>query len=293
MPYHVTVDRTEPQTVLELRRIVRPDHAGDDIGAGMQALFEVAAAANLLTVGPPSTTYLGDFGSGEPTAVDFGIAVTFGAGEGRTGECTLRRTEPTRTARTVHRGDYSRLGQAYDTLQRWLSDSGYRPIGPPTELYLVGPEAAVGPGDLVTEIRIPVVAEELSIRVTVPFDDTVARTRQALADNGFTVLTDIDMQAALSAESGVETGPFRLLGACNPQLAHRVLAIDSHLGPLLACQVGVRAEGGHTVVEALDPELLTGACETAKELEPIARLAREALAAALHAIEHHTTAVDR
>lgn len=293
MSYHVTVDRTEPQTVLELRRIVRPEHAGDDIGSGMQAMFETAAAANLVTVGPPSTTYLGDFGSGEPTAVDFGIAVTFGAGEGRTGECTLRRTEPTRTARTVHHGDYSRLGQAYDTLQRWLSDSGYRPIGPPTELYLVGPEAAVIPGDLVTEIRIPVVAEELAVRVTDSFDDTVARTRQALADNGFTVLTDIDMQAALSAESGMETEPFRLLGACNPQLAHRVLAIGSHLGPLLACNVGVRAEGGHTVVEAIDPELLTGAQPSARELEPIAWLARGALATALHAIEHHATAAEQ
>lgn len=294
MTYHVTVDRTAPQTILELRRTVRPDHAGDDIGAGMQALFETAAAANLITVGPPSTTYLGDFGSGEPTEVDFGIAVTFGAGEGRTGECTLRRTEPARTVRTVHHGDYSRLGQAYDTLQQWLRDSDYRAAGPPTELYLVGPEAAMTPSDLLTEISIPVTADELSIRVTDSFDDTLIRTRQALTDNGFTILTEIDLQHTLANELGAETRPLRILGTCNPQLTHRALGLDPRLGPMMPGNVTVRTDNAHTVVEAMDPELLMSATTRPDELEPIVRLVRKALAAALDAVEHHsTTAVRR
>ncbi|OGA68275.1 MAG: ABC transporter ATP-binding protein [Betaproteobacteria bacterium RIFCSPLOWO2_12_FULL_65_14] len=85
------------------------------------------------------------------------------------------------------------------------------------------------------------------------FDQTLERVTQALAKEGFGVLSDIDVAATLKKKLGLDMPAYRILGACNPQFAHRALEIEPQIGALLPCNVVVRKEGAKTVVEMMDP----------------------------------------
>ncbi|MFD4033348.1 DUF302 domain-containing protein [Streptomyces sp. NPDC058637] len=95
-----------------------------------------------------------------------------------------------------------------------------------------------------------------TVRVHAGFARTVAAARQALAAQGFGVLTEIDMAATLKAKLGREMEDYLILGACNPRLAERALDADRGIGLLLPCNVVIRAEGSQTVVQALDPAVM-------------------------------------
>ncbi|MDP7737710.1 DUF302 domain-containing protein [Mycobacterium paragordonae] len=89
------------------------------------------------------------------------------------------------------------------------------------------------------------------------FSDAVEQTTQALAEQGFGVLTRIDVKATLKQKLGKDMEDYLILGACNPQLAHRALDVDRQIGQLLPCNVVVRtAEDGGVLVEAMDPQLM-------------------------------------
>ncbi|MCV7006309.1 DUF302 domain-containing protein [Mycobacterium gordonae] len=89
------------------------------------------------------------------------------------------------------------------------------------------------------------------------FSDAVEQTTQALSEQGFGVLTSIDVKATLKQKLGKDMEDYLILGACNPQLAHRALDVDRQIGQLLPCNVVLRtAEDGGVLVEAMDPQLM-------------------------------------
>jgi uncharacterized protein (DUF302 family) len=120
----------------------------------------------------------------------------------------------------------------------------------------------------------------LTVRLDTPFAESVERTREALREQGFGVLTEIDVRATLREKIGAEMEDYLILGACNPRLAHRALGVDRQVGLLLPCNVVVRAEGERTVVEAIDPDTMVTVTGE-QEITPIAEEAGRLLQAAL------------
>ena len=91
-----------------------------------------------------------------------------------------------------------------------------------------------------------------------PFEQAVARVREALSKEGFGVLTEIDVQATLKKKLDVDREPYLILGACHPPSAHRALEAAPEAGVLLPCNVTVSVENGTTVVRAMDPAAVMG-----------------------------------
>jgi len=124
------------------------------------------------------------------------------------------------------------------------------------------------------------------------FGKTVAMTQeqaiqavtQALAGEGFGVLTEIDVAATLKKKLGVDRPPYRILGACNPQFAARALEAEPQIGALLPCNVVVRQGGdGKTVVEFMDPDAVLGLVGR-PDIAPIAAEVRSRLTRVLEAL---------
>jgi len=123
-----------------------------------------------------------------------------------------------------------------------------------------------------------------SITLTEAFAPAVARTRDALAEQGFGILTEIDVADTLKTKLDVDMPPYLILGACNPPLAHQAIGIDASIGLFLPCNIVIRAlDQGRTLVEVMDPNVMVSATGN-HDLAPVAEQARIRLTAALDAL---------
>nr|WP_314141143.1 DUF302 domain-containing protein [uncultured Rhodococcus sp.] len=124
------------------------------------------------------------------------------------------------------------------------------------------------------------------------FDTAVDAVKAALSDQGFGVLTEIDMQATLKAKLGEDMEQYLILGACNPSLAHRAVGVMRQIGLLLPCNVVVRADtttSGSIIVEAMNPEIMVQATGE-PALSDVAAEATTKLEAAIDALDGKGTA---
>jgi uncharacterized protein (DUF302 family) len=123
----------------------------------------------------------------------------------------------------------------------------------------------------------------LSTTVSTPYAETVEAVKAALGDQGFGVLTEIDIKATLKKKLDVDVPPQVILGACRPPLAHAALQVEESIGLLLPCNVVVRESGEGTVVEAVDPQTMVAMTENG-DLQQVADEAKERLEKALAAL---------
>ena len=124
----------------------------------------------------------------------------------------------------------------------------------------------------------------MSATIARPYDEVLETTRGALSDQGFGILTEIDLAATMKAKLGVTLPPQVILGACRPALAHAAIQVDPSIAALLPCNVVVRSvDDTTTVVEAFDPDAMMGLADEGA-LEAVASDARQRLTAALAAL---------
>jgi uncharacterized protein (DUF302 family) len=125
-----------------------------------------------------------------------------------------------------------------------------------------------------------------TISLDLPFQDAIAKVKDAFAVQGFGTLTEIDVQATLNEKLGLDTDPYVILGTCNPQLAHQALQLEPEIGLLLPCNVVVRRHAGTTLVHALDPQVMVQVPQR-PELQPLADEANRRIRAALDSLTAH------
>ena len=123
----------------------------------------------------------------------------------------------------------------------------------------------------------------LTAELDIPYEAAMERTKAAFKEQGFGVLSEIDVSATLKAKIGAEFPPYSLLGMCNPEIAHRALLTDPQVGLMLPCTVLVYEAGARTRVSALNPERALGALNL-PELAPFASEAGRRIRAAMSAL---------
>ncbi|MDU8927479.1 DUF302 domain-containing protein [Alisedimentitalea sp. MJ-SS2] len=115
------------------------------------------------------------------------------------------------------------------------------------------------------------------------FDEVDTRTRKALMDKGFGVLTEIDVKATMKTKIDKDMDDYRILGACNPNMAWQAIGLEARLGAMLPCNVILRSVDGGVEVSAIDPVASMAAIEN-DELHAVAGQVRDMLQEAVDAI---------
>ncbi len=120
-----------------------------------------------------------------------------------------------------------------------------------------------------------------STQTDLNFEDAITKTTEALKKEGFGVLTEIDVKATLKNKIDVDFPKYKILGACNPQFAHKALLSEEHIGAMLPCNVVVREnKAGQTEVFAVDPVASMSAVDNA-DLAPVAQEVQQKLKAVI------------
>ncbi len=136
-----------------------------------------------------------------------------------------------------------------------------------------------------TNTPAPVRSYGFGATLAAPYAQALERTRAALKDQGFGVLTEIDVKQTMKAKLDVDFRAYVILGACNPPLAHRALSADLGIGLLLPCNVVVYDNGdGTSTVEVMDPEAALGLVGDNAAIADVAHEARARLRQALDAL---------
>lgn len=125
----------------------------------------------------------------------------------------------------------------------------------------------------------------MTVRTDLSMEAAEAAIRSALAEQGFGILTEIDVAETLKKKIDVIRAPYRILGACNPVLANQALEIEEGIGLLLPCNVAVYESGGSTIVAAMEPELMSGVTDNVA-LAEVASEAKRRLILALSTLEN-------
>ncbi len=128
-----------------------------------------------------------------------------------------------------------------------------------------------------------------SVTLHEDFSSVVAKTKQALAENGFGIISEIDMAATLKEKLGLDPDPYLILGACNPGFAHQAVTHEPAIGVLLPCNVVVRSHDGDGVtVDFMDPSVLLDLVgeekvhQIAEEVRTRLEMTRDSIATARH-----------
>ncbi len=124
----------------------------------------------------------------------------------------------------------------------------------------------------------------MTLQTTMNIDEADAAVREALAAEGFGVLTEIDVAATLKEKIDVDRAPYRILGACNPVLANKALDHDEAIGLMLPCNVTLSATDDGTLVSIVDPLVMLASAGDSAELATFANEARGKLSRALDAL---------
>ncbi|MFN2221333.1 MAG: DUF302 domain-containing protein [Chloroflexota bacterium] len=125
---------------------------------------------------------------------------------------------------------------------------------------------------------------DLAVELHTDFETAVARVTEALKEQGFGVLTEIDVKATLKKKLDADFRPYLILGACNPPLAYQALTIDAEVGKFLPCNVTVdQVEAGRVKISFLDP-LMMSAFVDDPQIQPVAQEARARLESVAEAL---------
>jgi uncharacterized protein (DUF302 family) len=126
--------------------------------------------------------------------------------------------------------------------------------------------------DIVERSAFMTVSYGLSTKTHLPFEQAVAQVKEGLKVEGFGVLTEIDVQATMREKLGAHMEQYLILGACNPPLAYRALAVEPQIGLLLPCNVVLRESSEGCLIEAIDPEAMLSLVDN----DAVATVAHEA-----------------
>lgn len=120
----------------------------------------------------------------------------------------------------------------------------------------------------------------ITVKVNLPYEEAVEKVRGTLKEEGFGVLTEIDVKQTIKTKLGIDTGKYIILGACNPSLSHRAISADPFVGLLLPCNVIVFEKDGASVVSAMDPVAMMSSISN-ETLQGVAREVRPRLERAI------------